>query len=431
MIFGFGGKKQQEEDHDEEIELVQFQGAFSGVDVDLSEHTRVVAVGMPRAKELISEALNRSAELLRLEPKGDRVIAQMMIDGMGHAGARLSSKEGLAVVQSLKLVSGMDVRERKKPQQGGIKAEFNDRKYYLMTDTKPLEGGVERFNIQLVDVKDAKYSPQELGFGDELVNKIRELASGKKGILLAAGPPGSGTTTLSYAILRGIDAYLYSIFTVINPWHRELKNITTFERREGEALEDVLQRINRIEGDVVYIEPISSPQVAKAALQRQEELVLVSEMVTRDAASAIETFSKLSGDPSATANAIRGVFSQKLIRRLCERCKQPYRPNPKFLQKVGLPDTVQTLYRPYKPEEGEQPRYCKRCKGAGYLGRVAMIELIEMTDDMKKLVAAGRPAADLKTQARKEKMPNIKDSGLQLVADGVTSLEELQRIFKA
>ncbi len=430
MIFGFG-KKKQEEDFDEEVELVLFQGTFSGIEVDISEHARMAEVGLLRAKELVSDALEGRAELLRLEPKGDRVVAQMMIDGVGHAGARLSSKEGLAVTQCLKLVSGMEVRERKKPQQGGIKAEYKDRKYLLMIDTKPLEGGVERLNVHLIDVKDARYSPQELGFDGSVIDKIREMAASKNGLILAAGPTGSGVTTLSFALLRGIDAYLYSVHTVIDVRHRELKNIGKFERREGESLDEVLQRLIRVEGDVAYIEPITNAEIAKTALAKQEDLTLVAEIPARDAAAGIEMFCKLTGDPKASATALRGVFSQKLIRRLCEKCKQPYRPNPKFLQKVGLPDTVQTLYRPYKPEEGEAPRHCKRCNGMGYLGRVAMLEIIEMTDRMQQLVAAGKPAAELKAQARKEKMTNIKDDGLRLVAEGVTSLEELQRVFKA
>ncbi|MCA8983340.1 MAG: Flp pilus assembly complex ATPase component TadA [Planctomycetaceae bacterium] len=431
MIFGFGKKNQQQDDFDEEVELVLFQGTFSGVVVDLSEHARLVEAGMLRAKELVTEALERRAELLRLEPKGDRVVAQMMVDGIGHAGARLSAKEGLAVSQCLKLVAGIDPKERKKPQRGGIKAEFADRKYLLMVETKPLEGGVERINVHLIDIKEAKYSAQELGFNETVGKKIREMASERGGIILAAGPPGSGTTTTAFAIVRGIDSYLYAVFSLVDVGHRDLKNVSKFDRRENESLDDALQRLIRQEGDVAYIDPITSPEIAKIALNKQESLTLISEMTARDAASAIENFSKMTGDPAATAQAIKGVISQKLIRRLCYKCKQPYRPNPKLVQKVGLPETVQTLYRPYKPEEGEDVRICKVCGGVGYLGRIAMLEMIEMTDGIRELVAAGKSAAEIKAQARKENMLTFKDDGMRLVAEGITSLDELQRVFKA
>ena len=360
MIFGFGKKKQQEDDFDDEVELVLFQGTFNGIEVDITEHARLAEVGLLRAKELVTDALERRAELLRLEPKGDRVVVQLQIDGVGFSGTRLSAKEGLAVTQCLKLVSGMDIKERTRPQQGGIKAEFNDRKYLLMIDTKPLEGGVERLNLQVVDVKGAKYSPQELDFNPDVIAKIREMGSHRNGIILAAGPPGSGTTTTCTAITRGIDAYIYAIFSLTDTRHREMKNITQGERREGESLSDAIQRLIRQEGDVVLVDKIDSAEIVKNILERQNEITIISEITARDAASGVESFAKLSGDPQAAAEALRGVFSQKLIRRLCDKCKQPYRPNPKLLQKIGLPETVQTLYRPYKPEEGEDVRPCKK-----------------------------------------------------------------------
>lgn len=431
MIFGFGKKNHEDDDLDEEVELVLFQGAFSGAEVDLAENARLVQAGMLRAKELVTDTLERRAEMLRLEPKGERVVAQMYVDGVGHAGSRLSSREGLAVTSCLKLVAGLDPKERKRPQQGGIKAEFDDRKFLLMIETKPLQGGVERLTLHVVDVKDAKYSAQELEFNETVVTRVRELASERGGIILVAGPPGSGTTTSVFAFVRGIDSYLYAVFSLIDPGHRDLKNVTRFDRREGEDLDTALQRLIRMEGDVAYIEPITSQEIAKVALGKQEFLTLIAEMPARDAASAIETFVKLTGDPAASAQALKCVISQKLIRRLCSKCKQPYRPNPKMIQKVGLPDSVQTLYRPYKPEEGEDVRVCKVCGGVGYLGRIAMLEFIDMTDEMRQLVAAGKSANEIKSQARKEKMLNFKDDGLRMVAEGITSLEELQRVFKA
>lgn len=431
MIFGFGKKSQQDDDLEEEVELVLFQGAFNGAEVDLSEHARLVEVGLLRAKELITDALERRAELLRLEPKQDRVVVQMMVDGIGYAGARLSGKEGMAVTQCLKLVAGLDVKERKKPQSGGIKAEFDDRKYLCMIDTKPLGGGAERCNVQLVDVKAAVYSPTELDYNPDVAAKIRELTHERGGVMLAAGAPGTGVTSTAFAIARGIDSYMYSIFSLIDVGHRDLKGISEFERREGEELDTALQRLIRQEADVAYIEPLASEDVVKTVLNRQEDITIVSEIAARDVASGIEKFAKLAGDPAAAAKALKGVIGQKLMRRLCEECKQPYRPNPKLIQKVGLPENVQTLYRPFKPEEGEVVRPCKVCGGNGYKGRIAMLEMIEMTDSMKEVVAAGRPAADIKAQARKEKMLTFREDGLRLVAEGITSLEELQRVFKA
>ncbi|MCG6155672.1 ATPase, T2SS/T4P/T4SS family [Rubinisphaera margarita] len=429
MIFGFG-KKSQDDDLEDEVELVLFQGTISGVEVDIAAHARLAEVGLLRAKELVTDALERRAEMLRIEPKGEKgAMVQLYVDGIGYSGGRLIGKEAIAVTQVLKLVGGMDPKDRTKPQTGGIRAEFDDRKYLLVIETRPGKEG-ERLNLHLVDVKNAKYSPSELGFSEESIAKIREM-TGKKGIVLAAGPPGSGVTSLAFAIIRGIDAYVQATFALFDTGHRELGSVSKFERREGEELGTALQRLIRMEGDVAFVEPFDNEKTVREAIEKHEEITMVSEMKARDAASAIENLGKILKDPKSVAEAVNGVFGQKLIRRLCEKCKQPYRPNPKLIQKVGLPEDVQTLYRPPQPEPGEDLRPCRRCGGSGYLGRAAMIELIEMTDDMKKVVAAGGDAAAIKAQARKEKMLTFKEEGLKYVAEGETSLEELQRVFRA
>ena len=430
MIFGFG-RKDEDEFEEEEVELVLFQGTFSGVDVDISKQARLADVGLIRAKELITDAIERRAELMRIEPKGERSVVQFQVDGMAYSGGRLSSKVGLAVTQILKLLSGLDTKNRKTPQHGGLRAEFDDVKYLLDIHTKPLGGGAERLSINIIDLKTAKYTPTELDFNPAIIEKITEMNAHKSGLMFAAGPPGSGTTTTALAVALGIDSYVYSSFAFIDVGHRNLRNISQFDRRDEETLDEALHRLIRMEGDVAYVEPLDNEEVVQTVLKRQEELVLISEMTARDAASAIEKLCKLAGDPVKVSEAIRGVFGQKLMRRLCEKCKQPYRPNPKLVKKIGLDESVATLYRPKKFNEEEDARPCRVCGGGGYIGRVAMLELIEMTEDMKKVVAKGKSAADIKAQARKEKMLSFKDDGIRLVSAGITSLEELQRIFKA
>ncbi len=431
MIFGFGRSNEDEYDDEEEMDLVLFQGTFSGVEVDISEHARLAEAGLERAKELVTDAIERRAELIRIEPKGERTVAQFQVDGIAFAGGRMSKKEGLAVTQILKLLSGLDIKQRKKPQNGILKAEFDDVKYYLDIHTKPLGGGAERLTINIIDVKNAKYGPDELDFNPAVREKIRELSHSKTGLLIAAGPPGSGTTTTAFAIARGIDSYIYAIYCFFDVGYRDLKNITPFDRRDDESLEEALQRLIRMEGDVAFVEPISDKEILETILKKQTELAIISEITAKDAAFAIEKMCKLSGNPQQIAEAVRGVFGQKLIRRLCTKCKKPYRPNPKLLKKVGLDESVATLYRNHKFDEEEDLRPCKVCGGGGYYGRIAMLELIEMTESMKAVVAKGGSAADIKAQARKEKMLSFKNDGLRLVAEGITSLEELQRAFRA
>lgn len=430
MIFGFG-RKQEEDLDEEEVDLVLFQGTFSGVDVDITKQARLAEAGLLRAKEFVTEAIERRAELMRIEPKGERSVVQLQIDGIAFSAGRLSSKAGLAVTQVLKLLCGLDIKQRKKPQNGGLYAEFDGTKYLLDIHSKPLGSGAERLTINIIDIKNAKYGPAELDFNPEVCEKIQEMSAHRSGILLAAGPPGSGTTTTAFALVRGIDSYVYATNSFIDVGYRDLKNISEFDRRDEESLDEALKRLIRMEGDVAYVDPLDNEEIVKTILEKQSELVIVSEMTTKDAAFAIEKLYKLSGDPTKVAESLRGVFGQKLMRRLCERCKQPYRPSPKLMKKIGLDKSVATLYRPKKFNEEEEVRPCKICGGGGYFGRIAMLELIEMTEGMKEIVAKGKSASEIKAQARKEKMLTFKDDGMRLVTEGITSLEELQRVFKA
>ena len=158
-------------------------------------------------------------------------------------------------------------------------------------------------------------------------------------------------------------------------------------------------------------------------------------MPAKDCASAIGQLVQWMGDASVVANGLMGVINAKLIRKLCPECKQAYRPNPKLIAKVGLPADTKTLYRKPVATENEQgeveePPPCEKCGDTGYFGRTGMFEYIEMTETMKEVIAQGGDANAIRTQARKEGMMTFSKDVLRHVAKGVTSLEEVQRVFK-
>jgi type II secretory ATPase GspE/PulE/Tfp pilus assembly ATPase PilB-like protein len=435
VIFGFR-KRDDDIEEEEEIELVLFQGALNGEKPNLKANARLVDAGLVPAKELVTDSLARRAETIRIEPKGERSAVTLLIDGVAYPGSRLSKQQGLAITQVMKLLSGLDIKERTKPQSGGLNAEFQELPYELYVDSTPVAGGRERLTIRAKNLKEKLDTPEELGFSDDLKAKIREMTADSTGLTLVCGPPRAGVTTTVYGVLRSLDAYLYAIFTIV-PGGRNLINITPFEGNPGDSLDETLKRIIRVDAQVVFVPPITDSAIAKTLFGLQEKLALITELPAKDAASGIAKLYELTGDPKIVAEGLRGMISPKLLRKLCDDCKEGYRPNPKLLEKVGLPKSTRVLYRPFKfkpvePARGEEEvEPCEKCGGLGYYGRAAMFEYIEMTDSMRKLVAAGKPPAELKAQARKENMPTLQQDGLRLVAEGKTSLEELQRVFKA
>ncbi len=431
MVFGFfGKKKQQEVEEEEEIEPVSFLGPTNGQDINLKAHAKLVDAGLVAAKDLVTDALAERADGLKVEPKGPVYQVTVYVDGIPQSGGKLSKAEGLAVTQVLKLVSGLDPKERKTVQSGGIKAEFETKKYILTVTSSPVPDG-ERLMMRINDQAIKLETLTELGMGEEMRQKLRDLSSAP-GVVLAAGPPGSGTTTTMYGVMRNVDAYIYTVYTMIDSGGRKLHHVAPYDDAvQGEDLEASLTRLARREANIILIEPMKSAAVAKGAFSKADLLTLISEMPAKDVASAVHQLVQLVGDPALVATHLRAIVTQKLFRRLCKDCKLAYRPKVDFLKKLGLDESVKTLYRvPPPPEDPKDDEPCEKCNAVGYRGRVAMFEFLEMTPGMRDIVTAGADPVAIRTQMKKEKQTTLQQDGLRLVAEGVTSLEELQRVFK-
>lgn len=436
MVFGFGkGKKRPPvpDDEDEQVELVQFQGATNGKEANLSANARLVQAGLMRTKELISDALSRRAEMIKLEPKGNVSLATFYVDGIPYPGSRMPPQAGLAVTQMIKLLAGLEIKVRNKPQVGGINTEYDGTPFLLRVNVNPVQGGNERLIVRAENKNLKLTTPDDLGFSPQMRERIREMAATKEGVLLAAGPPMSGVTTMAFAMIRGVDPYLYTVYNMTDTEGRDLGHVTTFEGNPGDNWEQSVGRAKRAEADVLYVDPIRKASFCKQVFEEAEDVCIISEVPAHDAASAIVQIREWLDDPKLAAKRLHGVIGQKLIRLLCRKCRQAYRPNPKLLARVGLPPETNVLYRhPTPPAEGQPDvEPCPKCGGTGYYGRTGLTEFIEMSDGMKKVVASGGDAAAIKAQARKEKMQTLNSDGMRLVAAGKTSLEELQRAFKA
>ncbi|MCA9114244.1 MAG: Flp pilus assembly complex ATPase component TadA [Planctomycetaceae bacterium] len=437
MIFGFGRKKKsedEEEEFDVDREQVLFQGAINDAEVDLSANARLAQAGLGPAKQLVTDALERRCNQLILEPKGKATAVLYFVDGIRYPGTRMPAQQGLAVIQMLKLLGGLDTKQRKKPQSGGIRAEFDSTPYELRTITLPTEAG-ERLTVNIRNLKESLETPDDLGFTEDLRSRIRSIAERDRGLMLACGGPYSGVTTSMFAMLQAIDVYMYTINTLGDMQGRELHNIRAFEGNEGDDFIQTIERAARAESDIMCIEPLRPNERLKEVMQVQKKMCLVSEFPARDAASGVLQLIKWVGSRQEVAQAVQCILSQKLIRVLCEKCREAYPANPKLVQRVGLPPETSVLYRP--PKEPEDPALaaeyvpCRRCGGVGYYGRAGLYELLEFTDSMRELVARkGTEVADIKALARKEKMITLQQEGLRFVAEGRTSLEELQRAFR-
>lgn len=423
-------------DEDDDIEFVLFKGAMDGTEANLAENAKLVQVGLDRAKGLVTDALSRRAEKIRLDPKGDRVaMISLSVDGQAFSGGRITRQEGNAITQMLKLLAGLDIKNRSKPQKGGIHAEYNSTSYELLVETAPLKTGGERLTIRCINTLSRIDTPADAGFPEAIKERIRELTSERRGVILISGPPDSGVSTTAIATLRSIDAYLYNIFNCADLGGREILHVTNFSGEEGDTLEQRLARAIRKECDVIFVDPIKTPEAIKNVFDVADQVALVGEMPAANGPAAILQAAKWIGTPKTVAQNLSAIISPKLIRKLCTDCREAYRPNAKLIQKVGLPPETNVLYRQPKQRDEETGEImavpCLTCGGLGYFGRTVMLEFIQMSDELRESVGDGATAAEIKALAKSQKMPTHRSEGLRLVGEGVTSLEELQRSFQA
>ncbi len=437
MIFGFGKKNEAapEDDEEEEIEYVLFQGAVNGKDANLEDNKKLVAAGLTPAKELVTDALAERSDSFRMEPQGERAVVTFSIDGIRRPGPKFPIQRANAITQMLKLLAGLDITVKDKPQVGGIKGTYKDYKWEITVKSAPVKGG-EQLTVMYRNLKINRVKPEDIGTPDLVRTTIRDYAAQKKGVILFAGPPESGLTTQTLALLRCVDVYLYQCFILGDMGSREVVNVPIFKADPAHSLDETIERIRRNDGDLIFFTNLNDDERAKVAFKRAGDIAIASEVTAKDAADAIvKMIERVGGDRQLVADGLRCVVSPRLIRKLCNKCKEAFRPSPKLLAQVGLPDDTEKLYRRAPepepdPKTQELPPPCPNCNDECYRGRAAIFEMITMSDAIKEVILSGGDADAIRAAAKKDKQLTWQQDALRLVAEGSTGLDELQRIFK-
>ena len=430
------GKKTPESPLEQpDLEQILFQGPLFGREANLKANAKLVQAGLVPVKQMMSDALGRRAHTVLLEPREGRISIRFVIDGMPYPAAAVPGQKGLAMVQMIKLLAGLDPNERKVIQAGGIKAEFDKLPFHLLVESVPAGGGTERVRIKVDNRKVVRQKPSEVGLPDQLKNKIRDFTSARTGVILICGPPDSGVTTLSIIALHSVDPYLFSVYNLAKMLQgKELINVTEFKPEPGHDLELTFDRILRREADVIFLDPLSSPQEAQMIFQYADRMSFIMEIPANTPVEAIRKLIEWIGVDEVIKN-LKCILTQKLIRKLCDDCKQAFRPNPTLLKKLGLPPETSVLYRAPLPPPPDDPKaqtieeLCADCDGVPYQGRVAAFEMLEMTDTMKEVVAEGASPESIRRQMVTEGQVTLQKDAIRLVAEGKTSLEEVQRTF--
>ncbi len=384
--------------------------------------------GYMAAKEMIYDAILRRATDVHLEPQEDELSIRYRIDGVMYPAEPFDRTVGDAIVNIFKVLSAMDITEKRKPQDGSFRAETEGREIDFRVATQGTQIG-EKMSIRILDQSNSVRTLADLGMRKALSDQITEIINQPHGMFLSCGPTGAGKSTTLFAALAGLDAHQINIITIEDPVEYRMAAVTQIEinTKAGQTFAGSLRSVLRQDPDVVLIGEMRDDETTRIACQAANTGHMVFSTVhANDSISALFRILDLGVEPFMLASALSGILGQRLVRRLCEDCKEAYKPDAETLKKNNLPpEQVKQFYRP--PAEGNQ---CPNCGGLGYKGRVGVYELLVINDRLRDLIRDTPQLSVIKAEARKNGMLYMKEEGLRLVVKGITSMDELGRVVK-
>ncbi len=409
------------------IRLIGKQGKGAG-EVDRSRQVEN-SKGYMAAKELLYDAIMRRSTDVHLEPKEDEMSVRLRIDGVMYPAEPFDRATGDSIINIFKVLSAMDITERRKAQDGSFRAEMEGREIDFRVASQGLQIG-EKMVLRILDQSASVKTLDDLGMRKQLHDSIASVVQQPHGMFVVCGPTGAGKSTTLYAALRQIDALESNIITVEDPVEYKMENVTQIEinTKAGQTFATALRSILRQDPDVVMIGEMRDGETAKIACQAANTGHMVFSTVhANDSITALSRLIDLGVEPFLLADSISAILAQRLVRKLCVDCKESYKPSIDEIQKAGLPpEKVDKFFRPPRKPEGT----CPTCNGLGFLGRIGVYELFVITDRVRDMVREKQSMTTVKAEARKGGMLYMKEEGLRLVVKGITSLDELLRVVK-
>ncbi|MEM1410285.1 MAG: ATPase, T2SS/T4P/T4SS family, partial [Pseudomonadota bacterium] len=419
----FGGAASKLQDVAAEAVPGQIEG-----DLD-EELLRGIASEAPIIR-LVSQILSRGVEMgasdIHVEPYRQDLIVRFRIDGILQDVEKPPVRLAPAILSRLKIMAGLDIAERRLAQDGRIQTVLNGQEVDLRVSTVPTLHG-ESVVLRILRRDAVELTFPALGIAPSTSEAMTATLAGRHGIFLVTGATGSGKTTTLYAALKMLNDQSRKIITVEDPVEYHLDRISQIQVRPEIDLTfaRVLRSIVRQDPDVIMIGEMRDRETAEIGVQAAltGHLVL-STLHTNDAVGAITRLLDMGVDDFLLTSTVNGVLSQRLLRRLCDSCKEPYDPSEATLQHFGVKkeDLTGQLYRAVG---------CKHCQGRGYQGRTGIYEFISMSSTLRDMVLKRAPGGDILAQACREGTRTLKDDGLAKALLGETTLEEVIRVTRS
>ena len=372
---------------------------------------------------LLTQGLRDRASDIHIEPQGDRIRVRYRVDGALHDVLDLPGTMGPAIVSRVKILAGMNIVERRRPQDGQISLELEGRALDIRVATTSVVGG-EKVVMRLLDKSRPIFRLSQLGMSPDVAERYSALLQSPYGMVICSGPTGSGKTTTLYGSLTEINTPERNIMTIEDPVEYTIGSINQIQInvQSGITFADGLKSILRQDPDVILVGEIRDAETARIAVQSAlTGHFVLSSLHATDSVSALHRLLDMGIESFLVASSITAVISQRLLRRVCDNCSEPYDPPPQemaFLHLMGG----------HTPEGGfVRGAGCNFCTHTGYLERIGVYEMMPVTDPIRELILHRASHEDVRKLARAEGMQTLQEESIRLVEAGVTNLTEVLR----
>ena len=374
---------------------------------------------------ILIEAIKRGASDIHLDPQKNRLLVRFRVDGILHDIKSIPPNLAGPIVNRIKVASGMDIAEKRLPQDGRMRLKLGGQEVNIRINTILAQFG-EKVVIRVLKSTGSSGGLEKLGMSTKEVARLSRMIRAPHGIVLVTGPTGSGKTTTLYSCLQEINSPERNLITIEDPIEYTLQGINQIQvsHKSGLNFATALRAILRQDPDVIMVGEIRDKETLEVAIQAAMTGHLVFSTIHTN--STVKTISRLMemGAPSyMISSAVQGVVAQRLIRCICSKCKEPYKATPEDLAALGMkPNEDLTLYR---------GAGCDRCAKTGYEGRVGLYETLLMSERLEELINGHASATEIQAAAVEEGMQSLTQDGRQKLLSGIVTLSELQRVLGA
>jgi type IV pilus assembly protein PilB len=375
---------------------------------------------------LIVEAVQSNASDIHIEPEEKYVGVRYRIDGILHTHTFLPKNLQAAVISRFKIMAGLDIAEKRVPQDGRILMKVGNKEIDFRVSSCPTVNG-ENIVLRILDRSSMTIGLENLGFPPRELEILYDLIEQPYGILLVTGPTGSGKTTTLYSSLQRINKEQINIMTVEDPVEYQFPRIRQVQvnPKAGLVFASALRSFLRQDPDVIMVGEIRDLETAEIAVQAAltGHLVL-STLHTNDAPTAFTRLIEMGVEPFLVSSSLLGVLAQRLVRKICPKCKEEYDPPAALIKTMGLQDKAGKI-------KFSRGRGCKLCGNTGYKGRIGIYELLKMSPEIQELVLNRSSADEIRNLAKKQGMKTLREAAIDKMLAGITTPEEVLRVTQS